>query len=163
MGEIDPMYDMYAGAAGASDLSSAGGTYGDQTQKSKFSAVESILTPGMTPGQSIFTDDDTLFNEHMRNQRGQESAGNEQLLEIYAPGGKLGVVIDTPNMGGPIVHNIKDTCPIADQLRVGDKLVAVDDVDVRSMTAVKVSKFISQKSNNPQRKLTILRAVEESA
>jgi hypothetical protein len=40
---------------------------------------------------------------------------------------------------------------------VGDKLVAVDDEDVRTMTAVKVSKLISRKSANPSRKLTIVR------
>jgi hypothetical protein len=35
--------------------------------------------------------------------------------------------------------------------------VAVDDEDVRAMTAVKVSKMISTKGNNPSRKFTIIR------
>jgi C-terminal processing protease CtpA/Prc len=41
---------------------------------------------------------------------------------------------------------------------VGDKLVAVDDVDVRNMTAVDVSKLISKKSGQAKRKLTIIRS-----
>ena len=145
------------------DVSSAGGTFGDQTQKSKFSTLGSILTPGiMTNGeQSTYAED---FEAHLaKNTKGSSSSHREQILDIYAPGGKLGVVIDTPNDGAPVVHNIKDTCPIKDQLRVGDALLAVDDEDVRSMTAIKVSKLISQKSNNPKRKFTILRVMDDSA
>ena len=79
------------------------------------------------------------------------------MIEVYAPPGKLGVVIDTPDEGAPVVHAIKDSSCIADQIKVGDKLIAVDDEDVRAMTAIKVSKMISRKSANPTRKLTIVR------
>jgi C-terminal processing protease CtpA/Prc len=111
-------------------------------------------------GQSVYTEDEQSFENHMRSKYTNEK---KEYFDIYAPGGKLGVVIDTPNSGAPIVHNIKDSCPIADQLKVGDALIMVDDEDVRSMTAVKVSKLISQKSNNPTRKFTISRVVEETA
>jgi C-terminal processing protease CtpA/Prc len=47
-------------------------------------------------------------------------------------------------------------------VRVGDKLVAVDDEDVRTMTAIKVSKLISKKSSNETRKLTIIRHVADN-
>mmetsp|Transcript_2865 Transcript_2865/g.7575 ORF Transcript_2865/g.7575 Transcript_2865/m.7575 type:complete len:93 (-) Transcript_2865:169-447(-) len=85
------------------------------------------------------------------------SGVKEELIDIYAPPGKLGVVIDTPDDGPPVVHAIKDSSVIADQLKVGDKLVSVDDDDVRSMTAIKVSKIISRKSANPTRKLSVIR------
>lgn len=128
--------------------------------------MNSILTPGIgASAQSVFTEDEQSFENHLRNRSkgngGSGVAQKEEYFDIYAPGGKLGVVIDTPNSGAPVVHNIKETCPIADQLRVGDKLIAVDDEDVRSMTAVKVSKLISQKSNNPTRKFTISRVIDE--
>ena len=61
--------------------------------------------------------------------------------------------------GALVVHAVKDSSPIAEKVQVGDKLVAVDDDDVRAMTAIKVSKLISRKSNNPSRKLTIIRHV----
>jgi C-terminal processing protease CtpA/Prc len=83
----------------------------------------------------------------------------EKIIVIMAPAGKLGVVIDTPDDGAPVVHAVKDSSVIADRIQVGDKLVAVDDDDVRSMTAIKVSKLISKKSANPTRKLTIVRTV----
>lgn len=81
----------------------------------------------------------------------------EQVIVVEAPAGKLGVVIDTPDDGAPVVHAVKETSVIADQIRVGDKLIKVDDEDVRSMTAIKVSKLISKKSANPVRRLTIVR------
>jgi hypothetical protein len=151
----DYAYNHHGGYGEQSIVSNTDGTLGDATRQStKYSAGDSILGPG--GGQSIFTSDDQSF-EAFRN-RGT-GGRKEESIEIYAPAGKLGVVIDTPDTGAPVLHNIKDTCPIADKLRVGDKLIAVDDEDVRSMTAVKVSKLISQKSANPTRKFTIMRYV----
>lgn len=85
----------------------------------------------------------------------------DETIEVIAPPGKLGVVIDTPNDGAPVVHAIKDKSTVADRLRLGDKLVAVDGVDVTSMTAIKVSQMISKASANPERKLTIVRSIME--
>lgn len=68
-------------------------------------------------------------------------------------------MIDTPDDGAPLVHAVKDSSVIADQICVGDKLVAVDDDDVRSMTAIKVSKLISRRSANHSRRLTVVRTI----
>jgi PDZ domain-containing secreted protein len=38
-----------------------------------------------------------------------------------------------------LVHALKDSSVIADKIQVDDKLCAVDDEDVRSMTAIKVN------------------------
>ena len=78
---------------------------------------------------------------------------------MLAPAGKLGVVIDTPDDGAPIVHAIKETSCVANKLKVGDKLIRVDEEDVTAMTAIKVSKLISRKSANATRKLTIVRTI----
>ena len=91
--------------------------------------------------------------------RGAGGNVKEDLLHVFAPPGKLGVVIDTPDDGAPVVHAVKDSSVIADKIQVGDKLVAVDDEDVRAMTAIKVSKLISRKSANASRKLSIIRTV----
>lgn len=80
----------------------------------------------------------------------------EELLTIYAPAGKLGIVIDSPDSGAPVIHGLKESSPIADKVRVGDRLVAVDDEDVRAMMAIKVSKLISRKGSS-SRKLTVIR------
>lgn len=104
-------------------------------------------------GVSIFSGDPTFDQIYEANV-------HDEMLNIYAPAGKLGVVIDTPNEGAPVVHAVKETSIIAGKIQVGDKLVAVDDDDVRTMTAIKVSKLLSQKSNNESRKLTVVRLVK---
>jgi len=86
-------------------------------------------------------------------------ATREELIHVFAPPGKLGVVIDTPSDGASFVHAVKPTSIIADRIKVGDKLVAVDDEDVRSLSAINVSKLIGKKSSQPTRKLTVLRTI----
>ena len=81
----------------------------------------------------------------------------EEIIHIFAPPGKLGVIIDTPNDGPPVVSGIKDPSVIAGKVQIGDKLIAVDDEDVSHMTAIAVSKVIGRKSTNPSRKFTIRR------
>eukprot|EP00573_Skeletonema_grethae_P001553 CAMPEP_0201689906 /NCGR_PEP_ID=MMETSP0578-20130828/3432_1 /ASSEMBLY_ACC=CAM_ASM_000663 /TAXON_ID=267565 /ORGANISM="Skeletonema grethea, Strain CCMP 1804" /LENGTH=669 /DNA_ID=CAMNT_0048174709 /DNA_START=159 /DNA_END=2168 /DNA_ORIENTATION=+ len=137
---MDYDYAKAYGGTGDASLSEAGGTMGSR------------LAP--QAGNTIFSDDPT-FNEAY-------DGGHEEVIDIFAPAGKLGVVIDTPNDDAPVVHAVKDTSPIATQVRVGDKLVAVDDEDVRAMTAIKVSKLISKKSTQEARKLTIIRYVSNS-
>jgi hypothetical protein len=145
----------YGGGGGASVVSSAGGTLGSGTRAggSGTRGESSLNMPARGASQSIFSDD-ASFEQHY-------AAGNrqvkEEVIDVYAPAGKLGVVIDTPDEGAPCVFAIKESSVVADKLKVGDKLVCVDDEDVRSMTAIKVSKMISRKSANATRKLTIVR------
>jgi C-terminal processing protease CtpA/Prc len=124
-------------------VSSVGGTLGDATrQTANDLGTNSLNNARLALGASNF---------------GGDQDYKEEIIIVNAPAGKLGVVIDTPDDGAPVVHAVKDTSVIADQVLVGDKLIAVDDDDVRSMTAIKVSKLISKKSANPNRKLTIVR------
>jgi C-terminal processing protease CtpA/Prc len=81
----------------------------------------------------------------------------EERIEIFAPAGKLGIVIDTPNGGVPMVHAIKESSVLIDRVKVGDKLVMVDGIDTTTMSAIKVSRLISTRSDNPRRVLIFLR------
>jgi len=153
VGTIDPDYqDDHTGT-----VSSAGGTIGSRT-------FQSHLTPGNNTfgTQSIYTNenDDDSFQNHLRSSTDQAHS-RQDVFDVIAPAGKLGVVIDTPNSGAPVIHSIKEDCPIAEFLMVGDHIVAVDDENVMSYTAVKVSKMISHRSANPERKFTILRNINE--
>jgi len=149
---VDYDYSKAYGGAGDSSVSSAGGTFGSQTQNISLPA-----NAGAT-GAALGSMDDDSYSAQYDSPR-SNLTGNEEIIHIFAPPGKLGVVIDTPDDGAPVVHAVKDTSVIADRIIVGDKLVAVDDEDVRSMTAIKVSKMISRKGANPSRKLTIIRTV----
>jgi len=137
----------YGGAGDTSVVSSAGGTMGENTRQ----------TPDEMAGSAGRAALGASFDPENPYQD-KEVGMKEEVLEVIAPSGKLGVVIDTPDDGAPVVHAVKDSSVIADEIQVGDKLVAVDDEDVTAMTAIKVSKLISKKSANPSRKLTIIRS-----
>lgn len=83
-----------------------------------------------------------------------------EVLDIIAPSGKLGLIIDTPNDGPPVIFAIKESSVLGEKVRVDDRLIALDDVDVTSMTAIELSKLISSRNTKPERKLTILRKVK---
>lgn len=147
---VDYDYSKAYGGGADHSVSSAGGTFGSNPQA--LGANQGAVAAGGAATLGSYSDDGSFG----------DGAGapnvREELLDIFAPAGKLGVVIDTPDDGAPVVHAIKDSSVIADKLQVGDKLVAVDDEDVRTMTAIKVSKLISRKSGNPSRKLSIIRS-----
>ena len=71
-----------------------------------------------------------------------------------APPGKLGVFIDTTKCG-PVIHNVKESSPMFGMLFTGDQIVAIDDRDVRSMTAAAVTKIMTKRAGY-NRKITVL-------
>ncbi|KAL3787240.1 hypothetical protein ACHAW5_006013 [Stephanodiscus triporus] len=160
--------------SGNFSLSDAGGTVfsGSQQQSlSNFTHTAWPMSPMSPFGASSSLAGDSVERRQYTDYYGKVNNGRpsshliqspqsrrEEMLEICAPPGVLGVVIDTPRGGSPVVHAIKDTCPIRREICVGDKLVAVDDVDVRNMSAVDVSKLISKKSGQAKRKLTVIRS-----
>lgn len=150
----------YGGGGDASIVSSVGGTLGDNTRQTAGDVAAGSAAARAALGASFESNDPQQQQQMLlRNQQYNREAYHEQVMIIEAPAGKLGVVIDTPDDGAPVVHAVKDSSVIADQIQVGDKLIAVDEEDVRSMTAIKVSKLISKKSANPSRRLTIVRSV----
>jgi len=83
---------------------------------------------------------------------------SETKIDIVAPAGKLGVVLDSrPEVGPAWVSEIKDYCPIRCKIHLGDKIVAVDDDDVRDMLAAEVSTALAKTDQNPERKITVVR------
>lgn len=92
----------------------------------------------------------------------EESGDAENEYIVYGPAGRLGIVLDNPDDNGPVVYVIKENSPLMDLMEVGDRLVAVDEVDVRRMTPTKASKLISKRSGNPMRKFTLVRRKSSS-
>ncbi|KAL3815760.1 hypothetical protein ACHAXA_008810 [Cyclostephanos tholiformis] len=155
VGSMDYDYAAAYGGMGIGEASEAGGTMGSRTRQTAADADDMAIVSGVTQsGVSVFSEDPTFDQVY-------ESDLHEEILEVYAPAGKLGVVIDTPNDGAPVVHAVKDSSPLADKIKVGDKLVAVDDEDTRTMTAIRVSKLLSRKKDNETRKLTVIRLTKK--
>ena len=139
-----------------SEVSDALGTYDGTYDGSRLTLSAPQIGTGLAGRLSGL--DPALYDDE-QSENAYYDSSREELIDVFAPPGKVGFVIDTPNDGAPLVHAVKDTSPLKDHLRIGDKLVAVDDVDVRTMTATKVSKLLSRKSEQPSRKLTIIRSV----
>lgn len=146
------------GVSGLSYVSDAMGTLG--SRRSRRTGAEEQQEDDHTAmgNHTIFSDDPTYIQPRYSIDD-QNNMVREEMFEVYAPSGKLGVVIDNPDGRNPTIHAVKDTSPIASQVRVGDRVVAVDDEDVRSMSAMRVSRLISRKSGNVSRKFTIIRHV----
>jgi C-terminal processing protease CtpA/Prc len=71
---------------------------------------------------------------------------------VIAPAGKLGVILDNPDDGAPVIHTVKDTSPLLGKIDVGDRLVNIDNVDVSGFTPAQVVQLLSTKSSNPERR-----------
>jgi len=120
----------------------------DYTKSSSVNSATMMSKLGRM-GESLFSDD-ASFEEQF--------AQPEERFDIVAPAGKLGMVIDTPDGGFPVVHAIKDTSVLSERVRVGDRLLTVDGDDCTAMTAMQVSKLISLKSEKPARVLVFARS-----
>jgi hypothetical protein len=77
--------------------------------------------------------------------------------DVFAPPGAIGIVVDTTEKGC-IVHSLKKTSPMHGLINPGDLIVALDDFDVRKMTAASLTKLMAKKSQQPERKFTLIPA-----
>ena len=104
-------------------------------------------------------EDDSSFEKQFMNINDilQESASKAMVIEVDAPSGKLGLIIDTPNGGIPMVQAMKNDSVLYTKVKVGDLLVSVDSIDTRRMSASIISQLISINKSNPCRKLVFVR------
>ena len=77
-------------------------------------------------------------------------------IDIVAPSGRLGIVVD--DVDGPTcISEISANSPMADKLRLGDQIIAVDDEDVQGEYANDITFLLLAKSANVARKITVMR------
>jgi len=75
--------------------------------------------------------------------------------DVFAPPGPLGMVVDTIEKGC-IVHSLKKNSPMQGLINPGDLIVALDDFDVRKMDAASLTKLMAKKSQQKERKFTLI-------
>lgn len=73
--------------------------------------------------------------------------------DCVAPPGKLGVVIDTTKHG-PVVHMVKEGSPLEHVIFPGDRILSIDEVDTRGMTASGVTRVMAKKIHH-ERTITV--------
>jgi len=109
------------------------------------------LSPNSSPDNSSF--EGSGLDDAMRG----DDIPHEVIIDIKIPPGRVGCIIDSSPKNGPYICEIDDTSPLRDELCVGDRIVAVDDVDVRRFNAINVSKLLGRRCHNDERILTIMR------
>jgi hypothetical protein len=102
---------------------------------------------------TLSADDDTL---------GAHVYVSEELIEVLAPAGVLGLILETNVDGVPTVNSVKPSSVLAYQVQIGDRLLSVDGQDVTVMLASQVSKLIASKRNQHERNLVFMRSVRPS-
>ena len=118
-------------------------------------------TRGEGSRRMVFGDDTTLEDAYLNNPYdvvGGSESKDFQRFVVIAPAGALGIVIDNVTGDLPIVHAIRETSVLHGKVCVGDFLISVDEVECRGLSAVQVSRLISGRSENPGRRLALLRA-----
>ena len=93
------------------------------------------------------TDNDTLDEQYF----------NENRIEVEAPAGMLGLVLETDSEGVAAVYNMKQSSPLVDRIKIGDKLVSVDGIDVTAKPIKSVMEVIASKQQNKVRGLVFCR------
>jgi hypothetical protein len=154
----DPIPQTTFHGTGVGDVSTAGSFSLDYDYKVYCHDVPSI-TEDIPGGESLSNtltnslvpaDDDTFDAQY----------GAEQLFEVLAPAGILGLILETNEDGVPTINNIKPASVLADQVQIGDRLLSVDGIDVSIMLASDVSRLIASRKEAPLRKFVFTRQLE---
>jgi len=113
----------------------------------------SIGSPAST--YSGLTDLGTAASFTQAKQREEDTDEVQSKFErsCVAPPGKLGIVVDTTK-NGPVVHMVREESPLRTSIFPGDKIIAIDDIDTRGMTASGVTKIMGRRIEE-DRKITI--------
>eukprot|EP00934_Nitzschia_sp_Nitz4_P008405 Nitzschia sp. Nitz4//scaffold235_size30605//23295//24767//NITZ4_007979-RA/size30605-augustus-gene-0.21-mRNA-1//-1//CDS//3329543465//8395//frame0 len=119
-----------------------------------------VMAELMLPPQE---DVSTLGDPTFTSARKFMLENGEELFKVVAPVGKLGMVLGTTLDGGtPIVQAIEKTSPLADRVRVGDRLLSIDGEDCAGTAAVPIDapELISRKSEKAARVLEFARYID---
>jgi C-terminal processing protease CtpA/Prc len=102
-------------------------------------------------GESVFADDASFEQQYAEGSDDDYNLQTQlKSFEVRAPPGQLGMVVDTPNGGVPVVRAIKPDSILAEYVQIGDRLISVDRQDVTDLTALEVTSLISVKQHQPR-------------
>lgn len=82
--------------------------------------------------------------------------GKNEIVDILAPPGVLGLVLDSPDDGWPVIHAVKSESVIADNVTIGNRVMSIDGTDVRNHTSFHLSTLLNE-SSQEKKKVTVLR------
>jgi C-terminal processing protease CtpA/Prc len=106
-------------------------------------------------GMSVYYEDDDDKESSVAASSAVQSSSAGVAYDVFAPAGGIGIVVDTTEKGC-IVHSLKKSSPMQGLMAPGDLIIALDDFDVRKMNAASLTKLMAKKSQQPERKFTLI-------
>lgn len=80
--------------------------------------------------------------------------------EVNAPSGNLSIILKSPDGEGIIIDMVSEASPLADMVGIGDRLVRIDEIDVREQTVATVKEILKSRRSNAVRKLHFVKKGE---
>jgi len=96
-------------------------------------------------------------NDALVSESAFVDSNSEHTVTIIAPKGKLGVVVQNRGGGSPFVSDIREGSVLEGQIQLNDRILSVDDQDVRELKAFHISKILASKNQNSARKIVVSR------
>lgn len=160
---ISPAMDATVASGGLMSLQEKLFVYGvSGPSRVGSTGVDSRMGDTMLTGSKtlMFGDDTTLeaMYQTTTTPTTEQTPAGLDFITIMAPAGVLGVVLNNTGVELPVIFAVKDSSPLYGRVEVGDMLVSVDEIHCKGMSSHTVSSFLSSRSQNPGRKLTLARA-----
>jgi len=112
--------------------------------------LASIISDGSYENGDSFSADEKGLSSKIEMQ---SLPMGENRREIVAPPGKLGVIVDTTEHG-LIIHKVKESSPLENIIFPGDKILEIDGMNARNLSASSFSKIIASRVNK-MRKIVV--------
>jgi len=85
---------------------------------------------------------------------------NHRVIVVIVPTGKLGITLANCRDGkGTVISEVRQSSVLSGSLVAGDKLVAIDGLDVRGMAVSQISSILASRSQH-ERQLTVMTTTE---
>eukprot|EP00569_Conticribra_weissflogii_P017881 CAMPEP_0171449360 /NCGR_PEP_ID=MMETSP0881-20121228/40081_1 /TAXON_ID=67004 /ORGANISM="Thalassiosira weissflogii, Strain CCMP1336" /LENGTH=476 /DNA_ID=CAMNT_0011973799 /DNA_START=629 /DNA_END=2060 /DNA_ORIENTATION=- len=119
----------------------------------------SLMDMGTKPGEH--TQQSSHYRNSTKSRRSHSSKigtlGNCEIIDVVAPSGVLGLVLESPDGGWPVVRVVKENSVVSEHVDVGDRIMSIDGEDIRNLTIFKSSSILNSYSEE-SRMLTVLKA-----
>ncbi len=119
----------------------------------------SLMEMGTKPGEH--TKQPSYYRKSTKSRRSHSSKigtlGNCEIIDVVAPAGVLGLVLESPDGGWPVVRIVKENSVVAEHIGVGDRIMSIDGDDIRNLTIFKSSSILNS-HREESRMLTVLKA-----
>lgn len=162
-GEDSDAFEVSHNSSSALNIHGPGGLAATHAVFADDASFDEVFDPRDKDSDYDVDDDENITgNGNKGNGKSNNKTVKHVKFRVDVPRGKLGMVIDTPNGGAPVVHAMKPDSVLADRLQPGDYLVEFDGRDVRKLSAVAVSQLISEKSDKERVMYFVRRVVVDA-